>query len=60
MSAKVRETDMFNLTTLKEIMIAYDTYRACWIEKKGNDNGFDEWFSLQIEVKAQTQRQAQS
>lgn len=32
---------------IREIMTAYDTYRAKWIERFGTDEGFDDWFRTQ-------------
>jgi hypothetical protein len=32
---------------LKEIMDAWDTNRALWIEKFGTDEGFGDWFTKQ-------------
>ncbi len=33
---------------LKEIMDRFNEYRAKWIEKYGNDSGFNEWFTRQV------------
>ena len=30
---------------IREVMTAYDTYRAMWIEHFGTDEGFDAWFT---------------
>lgn len=32
---------------IREIMAAYDNARAVWLERFGNDSGFDEWFRRQ-------------
>ena len=32
---------------IKEIMEAWDKYRALWLEKFGNDNDFGKWFTKQ-------------
>ena len=42
---------------LKEMMDAWDKYRAIWIKKHGNDEGFAKWYQEQIaglERKAKT------
>jgi len=42
---------------LKEMMAAWDKYRAIWIKKHGNDEGFAKWYQEQIaglERKAKT------
>ena len=33
---------------LKEMMDAWDKYRAIWIKKHGNDEGFAKWYQEQI------------
>ena len=33
--------------TIREIMEAYDKYRALWIEVHGTAEGFDDWFRTQ-------------
>ena len=33
---------------IREIMTAYATYRAKWIERFGTDEGFDDWFTKQV------------
>jgi hypothetical protein len=33
---------------LKEMMAAWDKYRAIWIKKHGNDEGFAKWYQEQI------------
>lgn len=35
-------------TAFKELMDKYTSYRAIWIEKNGNDEAFDKWFTEQI------------
>ena len=39
---------MSDIETLRELMAAYDEHRAAWIEKRGNDAGFDRWFTDQV------------
>jgi hypothetical protein len=39
---------MNDTETLRELMAAYDERRAAWIEKRGNDGGFDRWFTDQV------------
>jgi hypothetical protein len=34
--------------TIRELMQAFDTYRAKWIEMFGSDQGFSEWFTQQV------------
>lgn len=36
------------LDTLKELMTAYNTARAAWIARFGDDIGFDEWFTKHV------------
>ena len=31
--------------TIKEIMGAWEKYRALWVERFGNDEGFVDWFT---------------
>lgn len=40
--------EMSNTETIKELIAAYDERRAAWIEKRGNDAGFDRWFTDQV------------
>ena len=37
---------------IDETMRNYDKMRALWIEKIGNDIGFNTWFSDQVGIKA--------
>ena len=32
----------------KELMDQYDENRGLWIEKYGNDAGYDQWFTEQV------------
>jgi hypothetical protein len=34
-------------TDLREMMAAYDTNRARWMAVRGDDTGFDAWFTVQ-------------
>ena len=42
--------------TLKEVMKEFNHYRTLWIETHGNDRGFNDWFTSQIQrkIKAKT------
>ena len=33
---------------LKELMEKYNEFRAKWLSFYGNDNGFNEWFTVQV------------
>ena len=47
----VMEVDMnYEAKTIKELMGKYDLYRAWWMNENGLDEGFDDWFTKQIEV----------
>jgi hypothetical protein len=35
-------------SALKELMDAYNEYRAKWIEMFGDDTGFDRWFTTEV------------
>ncbi len=39
---------MSEAETIRELMEAYDERRSTWIEKRGNDAGFDRWFTDQV------------
>jgi hypothetical protein len=39
---------MTNLEAIRQVMTKYNEYRALWIAKNGNDEGFDAWFSTQV------------
>lgn len=39
---------MSDTETLRELMATYDERRAEWIEKHGNDVGFDRWFTDRV------------
>ena len=32
----------------KEMMDKYDYFRTCWINRNGDDTGYNEWFTAQI------------
>ena len=34
---------------IKNLMATWDKCRATWIERFGNDIGFDKWFSMKLE-----------
>lgn len=38
----------FDAKTFKEIMDKFNEYREKWINKFGNDYGFNEWFNIQV------------
>ena len=37
-----------NAQIIKELMAQYNEKRKEWISEKGNDEGFDEWFTAQV------------
>ncbi len=39
---------MKDAETVRELMETYDKQRTAWIEKRGNDAGFDRWFTDQV------------
>ena len=45
---------MTEAATIKEVMTQYDQKRAEWIAARGDDRGFDRWFTIQ--ATAQTLR----
>lgn len=34
--------------TIRELMNAYDEYRARWISRFGTEDGFNDWFTQQV------------
>lgn len=42
-----------NAKVLEEIMRKYDKYRGLWINLYKTDEGFDEWFTSQIDKPAE-------
>lgn len=34
--------------TLRELMTAFNVYRAKWIDENGSDEGFNDWFTQQV------------
>ena len=44
--------------TIKEVMTQYDQKRAEWIAARGDDRGFDRWFTIQ--ATAQTLRNSKT
>lgn len=34
--------------TIRELMARYDEYREKWIAEHGSENGFHEWFTVQV------------
>ena len=40
--------DEMNAQIIKELMAQYNEKRKEWISEKGNDEGFDEWFTVQV------------
>ena len=36
------------IAALKELLTAWDLYRARWIARRGDDRGFSEWFTKQV------------
>ena len=37
-----------SVEAFKELMEKYNENRAAWVQKFGNDNGFDAWFTKEV------------
>ena len=40
------------VATIRDIMGAWEKYRALWIQRFGNDEGFGDWFTEQTKKEA--------
>ena len=45
----------YEAKTIRELMNKYDQYRDWWMNENGSDEGFDGWFTKQIEALTPTE-----